>query len=148
MTRVSSCAKWLLLSPITGRQALICSFVAVAVPTLIRVSVDGVVSGVGFVPFIPYVFIAGPTDVFGMTVFLATSALIICFVHAFKRIVEDQFRPASDEIIFSLERGQAWASWSGTGYYLRLGHLDDVSEGMKDFLAQVDLVKQLTRDNP
>jgi signal transduction histidine kinase len=49
--------------------------------------------------------------------------------------------PASG-IVFSLEDGDAWASWPGSSAPLRLGQQDDVAEMMRDFLAQIELGKR------
>ena len=96
--------------------------------------------------------LAGPTDAFGVVIFLASSALIIAFVQCAKRILETRASATSNGcartgIIFSLERGQAWASWHGSQEPLRLGPEREVTEMMQDFLAQVDLGKRLTEKN-
>jgi len=46
-------------------------------------------------------------------------------------------------IVFSLEKGEVWASWYGQGAPIRLGTQRKVSEMMEDFLAQVRLGKRL-----
>ena len=45
-------------------------------------------------------------------------------------------------VIFSLERGQAWASWPGAAT-VRLGPHKEVAAMMEDFLAQVELGERL-----
>jgi hypothetical protein len=50
--------RWLRATPLTGRLALLCAVVAVAVPTLIRVGVSGSVSGCEFTPYLPFVLIS------------------------------------------------------------------------------------------
>ena len=182
VTFIRSFTRWLLASPMTGKWALVCSLVAVVVPTLLRASVDSFVSGIGFSPYVPFVllsavflgsrhaagvaiasaivadllfvdprfiFIAGPTDVFGMSVFLVSSALMICLVQSFRTIIETGIKAGgtAEGIIFSLKCGEAWASWPGASYFVRLGRRDEVSAGMKDFLAQVEVGKSLTNDN-
>jgi hypothetical protein len=92
--------------------------------------------------------LAGPTDAFGIAIFLASSALMIILVRASRFIVHARPKPVpSGEtetgIIFSLEKGQAWASWSDSGRPLRLGPESEVAEMMKDFLAQIELGKRL-----
>lgn len=177
MTRIGACMTALLRAPIGGIPAVLCGLAAIAVPTLVRASVDGVVSGTAFSPYIPfvlvsalllkwpyavgvalvssivadmmfvdprYVFIAGPTDVFGMSVFLAASANAICLVRACKTYIRG-CQPIGEGIIFSLDQGQAWASWYRTGTRVRLGSKDEVAEMMKDFLAQLELGKRLNR---
>jgi hypothetical protein len=173
--------RWLPGPPITGRWALVCMVAAVAVPTFVRASVDGMVADSAFIPYFPFVllsaillgwrhaaavavasaivadllfvdprfiFMAGPTDVFGIIIFLASSVLAICLVNAIRSVIQDGVSPpgSGDGIIFSLERGQAWASWRGANYYLRLGQPDEVAEMMKDYLAQLELGKRLNRD--
>jgi len=180
MTPVVRLAKWLMLPPITGKSALAWSLAAIAVPTLVRASLDGVVTGVGFTPYCPFVLLSAvmlcwryaavvaiasaaiadalfvgprfeliesPTDVFGVIAFLGTSFLIIGLVHAMRTLMEHRGRPtgASNGVIFSQERGKAWISWPGEPYYVQLGQQDEVAEMMKDYLAQLELGKRLTK---
>jgi hypothetical protein len=178
MTLFAHLAKWLILPPITGKRAIAWSIAAIAVPTLGRALVDGVVTGVGFIPYIPFVLLSavflgwrytaviaiasaviadalfvgppyalfeGPTDVFGVLVFLGTSSLIIALVETMRTVMKHHGRPAdaADGVIFSEERGQAWASWPGSSYYVRLGPQHQVAEMMEDYLAQLELAKRL-----
>lgn len=167
--------------PVTGFNAHLCAFLAVAIPTIIRCLVDDHVSGVAFSPYVPFVLLsavfmgwrhaaavamtsaavadllfidprfeplAGPTDAFGISVFLASAALIIILVQAARSIVDTRFKPAPrgnglTGIIFSLEKGQAFATWSGSGRALRLGPETEVAAMMQDFLAQLELGKRL-----
>ncbi|MCL6683552.1 DUF4118 domain-containing protein [Sphingomonas alba] len=97
-----------------------------------------------------FVPIAGPTDVFGILVFLGTSALMLTLVRAARYFVRNSPGPVACEskatgIIFSLEDGQAWASWSGCGSRQRLGPEEEVAGMMKDFLAQVEIGRRLNR---
>ena len=48
-------------------------------------------------------------------------------------------------IVFSLEKGEVWASWYGHGAPVHLGSQRKVSEMMEDFLAQVEVGKRLNR---
>jgi hypothetical protein len=177
MTRFGACTTALLRAPIGGIPAFICGLTAITVPTLVRASLDGVVSGISFSPYLPFVlvsalllkwpyavgvaltssvvadmmfvdprfvFIAGPTDVFGMAAFLAASAIAICLVRACKSYIQGR-RPVGEGIVFSLDQGQAWASWHRTGSRVRLGSKDEVTEMMKDFLAQLALGERLNR---
>lgn len=178
MTLVGLLRKWLVATPLAGKQALLCAVAALAVPTLLRESVDGIVVGIGFTPYSPFVLLSaillgwrqasvvalasavlgdalfvgpsyqlieGPTDVFGVVAFLVTSALIIGLVQAVRTAFEDLVCPTSGGgVIFSLERGQAWASWPTAGFHLRLGPQDEVVEMMTDFIAQVEFGKRLT----
>ena len=49
--------RWLRTPLITGRLAFLCGVVAVAVPTIVRAAVDGVVTGCEFTPYLPFVLI-------------------------------------------------------------------------------------------
>jgi hypothetical protein len=178
MTLFARLAKWLILPPITGKRAIGWSIAAVAVPTLGRALVEGSVTGIAFIPYIPFVLLSavflswkyaavtaiasaaiadalfvgvpyalveGPADVFGVVVFLGASLLIIALVQTMRTVVKHHGRPAgaTDGIIFSEERGQAWASWPGASYYVRLGPQDEVAKMMEDYLAQLELAKRL-----
>jgi len=95
-----------------------------------------------------FVPLAGPTDLFGMAVFLATAALVIMLVQTARHIVEACVKPApcgenQTGIIFSLERGQAWATWAGCQKPLRLGPQGEVTDMMQDFLAQIEVGNRL-----
>ena len=177
MTHIRACTMGLLRAPVGGTLAFIGGLAAIAMPTLVRASVDGAVSGNAFIPYLPFVllsallldwkyaagvalassivadlmfvdprfvFIAGPTDVFGMSAFLAASAFAICLVRASKTFIQGS-RPIGEGIIFSLEQGQAWASWYRNGSRVRLGSKDEVAEMMKDFLAQLEVGECLNR---
>ena len=48
-------------------------------------------------------------------------------------------------IVFSLERGQVWASWEQQEDSVHLGSEEEVVPMMEDFLAQVALGKKLCR---
>ncbi|MGZ8347251.1 MAG: DUF4118 domain-containing protein [Allosphingosinicella sp.] len=182
MTHIQLFKKWLRTPPLTGGRAIVAAVAAVALPTLIRESVDGVVSGVGFTPYLPFVLLSavlagwrhatlvalvsatiadllfvgpayqlleGPSDVFGFITFLVSSALIIVLVQVFRSLAEDWSRPDSaGGIIFSVEGGHAWASWSDAGSVVRLGAQDEVAEMMQDFLAQLELGKRLNGQQP
>ena len=92
--------------------------------------------------------IAGPTDAFGILIFLLTAGLVIFLVEAARSALAARPRPlpcGHDEtgLIFSLEKGQAWLSWSGSRQPLRLGPESEVSEMMRDFLAQLEVGKRL-----
>lgn len=95
-----------------------------------------------------FVPIAGPTDVFGILIFLGTSALMVMLVQAARFFVRSCPGPVPCEdeetgIIFSLEGGQAWASWTGSGPRQRLGPEEEVATMMQDFLAQLEIGKRL-----
>src|SRR5689334_19472552 len=48
----------LALTPLSGRLALLCAFSAVAIPTLFRAAINGVVTGCEFTPYLPFVLLA------------------------------------------------------------------------------------------
>ena len=50
-------------------------------------------------------------------------------------------------IVFSLEKGQAWASWYGQESHVQLGPQGEVAEMMEDFLAQLEVGKRLNRSS-
>jgi hypothetical protein len=50
--------RWLMQPFVTGRWALACGIGAVAIPTLIRFSVNGAVTGCEFTPYLPFVLLA------------------------------------------------------------------------------------------
>jgi hypothetical protein len=84
-----------------------------------------------------------------MSIFLAYCVLVIGLVQVVRKMVATFPRRAdpqeeSSGIIFSLENGQAWASWTGGDAPVPLGPCDEVAEMMEDFLAQVELGKRLT----
>ena len=55
---VAVLSRWLQAPPVTGRAALFCAICIVAVPTIIRAAVNGVVTGCEFTPYLPFVLIA------------------------------------------------------------------------------------------
>jgi len=86
-------------------------------------------------------------DLFGVGVFLFASALIIASVELPRQVPRDSVCSAPDRdpagIVFSLEKGQAWASWYGQKAPIRLGPESEVAEMMEDFLAQLEVGKRL-----
>jgi hypothetical protein len=177
MTLVGLLRKWLVATPIAGKLAFTIAVAAVGLPTLYRLSLNGMVMGIGYCPYLPFVLLTalllgwrqatavtlvslvvadvlfvgerfqlfeGSTAMLGDLGFLVASAMIIALVQAIRTAFEDLIGPtAANGIFFSLENGQAWASWPKAGFHLRLGPQDDVAEMMKDFVAQVELGKRL-----
>jgi hypothetical protein len=95
----------------------------------------------------------GPIEIIGLVIFLFSAFLIIALVEAVRTVVENSLRPARPEgfsapVVFSLERGQVWASWYGSHSWVRLGPEEDVAEMMRDFLAQHELGKRLEPVEP
>ena len=182
MIRARISTRWLLEPPVTGAKAHLCAIAALAIPTLIRLSVDGVVSGSAFGPYVPFVLLSalllgwrhaavvtivaavladfmfltpnklldGMSDLFGVALFLISSALIIGVIQAVRNSRESVSPPqwANETprgIIFSLEDGQALASWSGAETPVRLGPEGEVADMMEEFLAQLEVGRRLTR---
>jgi len=50
--------RWLKAPFVTGRLALLCGIAAVALPTIIRVAVNGAVTGCEFTPYLPFVLLS------------------------------------------------------------------------------------------
>jgi hypothetical protein len=55
MTLVGLLRKWLVTTPIAGKPALWFAAAAVGLPTLYRMSLDGIVMGIGYCPYLPFV---------------------------------------------------------------------------------------------
>ena len=97
---------------------------------------------------VPYQLFESYSDWFATATFLGYCALIIGVISGVRVLVAQCPRRAdpdevSSGIIFSLEGGQAWASWTGADAPVQLGPCDEVAEMMEDFLAQVELGKRL-----
>jgi hypothetical protein len=70
-------------------------------------------------------------------------------IGAVARLVLDALqKPHRDSggLVFSLEKGEVWASWYGQDVPVRLGSQRKVAEMMEDFLAQEQLGKRLNGD--
>lgn len=171
---------WLSKAPLEGGPAVALSLVAVAIPTLIRLTIFTEMNDFQCITFCPFVLatavlagsrfaiavgvgsaaicdtLMGPRymfhwdepDLVGMSIFVAYSFLVIGFVHLVRRQCErSRGRKAIAEpsrgLVFSLEAGEAWASWHGTGAPVRLGAEEEVASMMEDFLAQLELGKKL-----
>ena len=50
--------RWLHAPPATGRLALLCGVIAVALPTAVRAAVNGIVTGCEFTPYLPFVLVS------------------------------------------------------------------------------------------
>lgn len=81
-------------------------------------------------------------------IFIGASAIIVAVMTLFRRVMADFQSRGGDEsaggIVFSLEKGQVWASWYGSGPPIRLGSRRKVEAMMDDFLAQGELAKRLS----
>jgi len=91
-----------------------------------------------------YKILETPMDRFGDLSSLISFALIIGVAYLVRQAVVRLLRMRDNPsgVIFSLERGEAWASWPGAAS-VRLGPQEEVAEMMEDFLAQVELGKRL-----
>src|SRR4029453_3426848 len=92
----------------------------------------------------------GAYELVGFSIFLVSAVLIIALSKAARVIVESSLRPVRPDwiaapVVFSLEGGQAWASWYGSHSWVRLGPEREVAEMMRDFLAQRELAERLDR---
>jgi hypothetical protein len=58
MTLGTLLRKWLVATPLTGKPAVFIAVTAVALPTLYRVSLDGMVMGIGYCPYPPFVMLS------------------------------------------------------------------------------------------
>jgi hypothetical protein len=101
----------------------------------------------------PLQLLEGPEDIIGTGFFLAGSAIIILFVQLMRTTIAANRKPQfqaklSSGIVFSLERGEAWAGWQGKRSRVRLGAEDEVAEMMEDFLAQLELAERLRAHSP
>ena len=79
-------------------------------------------------------------------IFLLSSAVIIGIAVIVRHVIALQRRGAENSsggIVFSLEKGEVWASWYGTGLPVHLGDRNRVAMMMDDFLAQLELGKRL-----
>ena len=96
-----------------------------------------------------YQFTLDRVEEVSFVIFALSGALLIALVEAVRRIVENSLRPARPDtsfttpVVFSSERGQAWASWYGSHSWVRLGPEDEVAECMQDFLAQRAVAERL-----
>ena len=171
-------SRWLEATPLPGRLAWPCGLAAVALPTVIRAAVDGVVTGCEFTPYLPFVLIAAlllrwwqaalvtlaSVAVLGgvftgqlqdlacfawsAAIFLVSSAVMIGLVAMVRSLIAAirarGAEAASEEIVFSLEKGEVWASWYGDEAPVRLGAHPKVARMMEDFLAQEEVGKRLS----
>ena len=82
------------------------------------------------------------SDVFGVLTFLAACGVTIFIAQLSRRAVDSHTRLKASQhsgVIFSLEDGQAWATWYGHETPVCLGPKEEVVEMMRDFIAQVEL---------
>lgn len=81
-----------------------------------------------------------PCFLSGAGIFLASSAMTIGVVILVRRMLAASLGRDPDEsasgIIFSVERGEVWATWRGSGPPLRLGPKRHVGKVMEEFLSE------------
>jgi hypothetical protein len=87
----------------------------------------------------------------GYGIFLAASALMIAVVRLFRAAAGRSLRQAGAKgnergVVFSLDGGEAWASWYGVDAPVRLGPRDQVVNMMEDFIKQVELGKKFEQN--
>ena len=82
-------------------------------------------------------------------IFIASSAAMVAVAQLVRRTISGLQKRGRDStgdgVIFSLERGEVWASWHGQDLPVRLGSQRRVSEMMKDFLAHSEDETGLSR---
>jgi hypothetical protein len=90
-----------------------------------------------------------PCFISSAAIFLGSSAIMIGIAllirHGFASMKSRGADESMGGVVFSLEKGEVWASWYGQGPPVLLGSQRKVSEMMQDFLAQEELAKRLTR---
>jgi hypothetical protein len=87
-------------------------------------------------------------SIYSLSVFLSASAVMIALVHGLRRLIDwrlSRIGSSEGDIVFSLENGQAWASWYGQTSAVQLGPQHAVAEMMQDFIAQLELGKRLAQ---
>jgi len=58
ITLVQLLRKWVVATPVTGKRALIVAVAAVGLPTILRASLEGMVTATGFLPYFPFLLVA------------------------------------------------------------------------------------------
>lgn len=170
--------RWLLNPAPSAWQALLCGLFAVWIPTVLRMALDGVVTGCEFTPYLPFVLICAillrwwqaalvalasvvvmggliggswmfemPCFVSATGMFLVASTVMIGVAVIVRYVIVAMQKRGADEslggVVFSLEKGEVWASWYGQGPPVLLGSQRKVAEMMQDFLAQVEIGRRL-----
>jgi len=99
----------------------------------------------------PFNFQISDAEVEGFGIFLVSSGLMIAVVRLFRAAASRSLRQAGARgnekgVVFSLDGGEAWASWYGVDAPVRLGPRDQVVHMMEDFIKQVELGKKFERN--
>ena len=175
---IAAITRWLQDPRPTAWQAVLCGLFAIWIPTVLRMAVDGVVTGCEFTPYLPFILICavalrwwqaalvalgsvvimggfvGGSPAFEMPcftsaagMFLVASSVTIGVAVIVRYVITAMQKRGADEslggVVFSLEKGEVWASWYGQGPPVLLGSQRKVAEMMEDFLAQVEIGKRL-----
>ena len=86
-----------------------------------------------------------PCFVSGAGVFLGSAALLIGVVALMRRMLALALGRDLDEsasgMVFSVDRGEVWASWRGSGPPVRIGSKASVQATMRDFLSKAEPFK-------
>lgn len=102
----------------------------------------------------PYRFHVQRSEIEGLSTFLGYSVFLIVVVRLFRLTAARSLRQAGAQervsgVVFSLDEGQAWASWYGVDAPVRLGPASEVIPMMEDFIAQANVAMRLRdRMNP
>jgi len=100
---------------------------------------------------VPYKFHFTRAEIEGIGTYVAYSAFLITVVGLFRAAASRSLRQAGAKgnekgVVFSLDGGEAWASWYGVEAPVRLGPRDQVVQMMEDFIKQVELGKKFERN--
>jgi hypothetical protein len=99
----------------------------------------------------PFDFNISGAQAEGYGIFLASSAFMIAVIRLFRAVAARSLRQAGAKcngkgVVFSLDDGEAWASWYGVDAPVHLGPRDQVVHMMEDFIKQVELGKRFERN--
>ena len=91
-------------------------------------------------------------DVTAIDAVTGDAANMIAVIRLFRGAAARSLRQAGAKgngrgVVFSLDGGEAWASWYGVDAPVRLGPRDQVVHMMEDFIKQVELGKKFERTN-
>lgn len=97
---------------------------------------------------VPYRFHLERSEIEGLSTFLGYSVFLILVVRLFRLTAARSLRQAGARervsgVVFSLDEGQAWASWYGVDAPVRLGPANEVIPMMEDFIAQANVAMRL-----
>ena len=93
-------------------------------------------------------FLSSACSIYSLSVFAGASLALIGTVEGLRRLMNwrlEKIGSSEGNIVFSLENGQAWASWYGQTSPVQLGPHEEVAEMMQDFIAQLEVGRRLQR---